>query len=448
MVIHSTRLLSVALLLLSSSLVTFGCGDTIASDLSPDDDVDGGTVDANRSDTGSAPVGDAGAGADADTGAGADADTDTDAGSAPCAANQRVSAHACVACDAGSTRAAGDDPKGPDTQCEATLCAVDEHVVSHTCVTCDAGSWNVAGDDASGADTACDGLLCPSNQHVVSHACVPCPAGTTRAAGDDASGADTSCEAKLCAADEHVASHACVPCPANSVNAADDDASGDDTSCDLVETDVCASVPENEPLTLQCFGGAVINGVTFASYGLPNGTCGTFSAEPSCDASTSVAVMTAACKGKTSCTVSADNVTFGDPCFGIEKVLSVQAQCGLCGNGVNDGAEVCDDGVNDGLFCDSTCSTQPIVGRIRLHCQENATVTDEIRGSDCVNITTNGASWLSMAAGARATVYDAADCTGKQKVISETETSFCNANYDEGGSLNDTVRSIRIERNN
>ena len=36
-----------------------------------------------------------------------------------CAENQFVSSHACLACPAGETNAAGDDAAGPDTQCSA-----------------------------------------------------------------------------------------------------------------------------------------------------------------------------------------------------------------------------------------------------------------------------------------------------------------------------------------
>lgn len=73
----------------------------------------------------------------------------------PCTANQSVTNHACVACAAGSTRAAGDDPAGANTTCAPTLCAVDLHVVNHACVACAAGSGRPAGDNATGADTSC-----------------------------------------------------------------------------------------------------------------------------------------------------------------------------------------------------------------------------------------------------------------------------------------------------
>lgn len=82
----------------------------------------------------------------------------TRAAAAPCAANHRVANGACVACAAGSTRAAGDDPTAGDTACAATRCAVNERVVSHACVACGAYDSNAAGDDATGGDTTCDGL--------------------------------------------------------------------------------------------------------------------------------------------------------------------------------------------------------------------------------------------------------------------------------------------------
>ena len=83
--------------------------------------------------------------------------------SSPCAANHHVSSNACVACAAGTTRAAGDDPTGNDTSCVATRCSANERVASNVCVACGAQETNVAGDDASGADTSCDRAPPPSS---------------------------------------------------------------------------------------------------------------------------------------------------------------------------------------------------------------------------------------------------------------------------------------------
>lgn len=364
-----------------------------------------------------------------------------------CLANEHVTSNVCVACPAGSTNAAGNDATGADTSCTATLCAVDEHVASNACVACLPGSTNAAGDDATGADTGCDATLCTADQHVVSHACVACPPGSTHASGDDATGADTTCQATLCTANQRVVNHACVACPSNSVNDAGDDATGGDTTCDVVETSICGTANEWSTLSLQCYGGAVITGVSFASYGTPDGTCGAFTAG-SCDATTSVANVQTACVQKASCSVSATNGVFGDPCVGTVKRLYVQAECKLCGNATVDPGEVCDDGVVNPVFCSSDCSTKPVVATLRFHCNSTSEVTDEIRGAECVNVRgDHQQSWLQLVPGVKATVYSAADCTGKSVTITAADTNFCATSFDQGGSLNDSVHSIRVERN-
>jgi hypothetical protein len=156
----------------------------------------------------------------------------TRAAGAACATNQRVSSGACVACPAGSTRAAGDPVYGGDTTCTATLCATNERVSNNACVACAGSATNAAGDDATQSDTTCDGAACASNQHVSSSSCTACPAGTTRAAGDPVYGGDTTCTATACGANERVSNNACVACAAYTTNAAGDLANGGDTACD------------------------------------------------------------------------------------------------------------------------------------------------------------------------------------------------------------------------
>ena len=156
----------------------------------------------------------------------------TRAPGAACATNQRVSSGACVACPAGSTRAAGDPVYGGDTTCTATLCATNERVSNNACVACAGSATNAAGDDATQSDTTCDGAACASNQHVSSSSCTACPAGTTRAAGDPVYGGDTTCTATACGANERVSNNACVACAAYTTNAAGDLANGGDTACD------------------------------------------------------------------------------------------------------------------------------------------------------------------------------------------------------------------------
>lgn len=94
----------------------------------------------------------------------------------------------------------------------------------------------------------------------------------------------------------------------------------------------CATVPENDVLTLTCTTpGAVIQRIDFASFGTPTGACGAsgLQVNPSCNAANSTAVVGAACLGKTTCSVPADDHLFGDPCYGTVKRLFASATCSL-----------------------------------------------------------------------------------------------------------------------
>jgi hypothetical protein len=99
--------------------------------------------------------------------------------------------------------------------------------------------------------------------------------------------------------------------------------------------DVCGQATEQDKtLTLTCDSGATFTGVAFASYGTPTGSCASGQAvNPACNANTSVAVVTAACVGKSSCTIDVSNDAFGgaDPCFDVVKHLAVS----LTGPGCN-----------------------------------------------------------------------------------------------------------------
>jgi hypothetical protein len=59
-------------------------------------------------------------------------------------------------------------------------------------------------------------------------------------------------------------------------------------------------------------------GVTFASYGTPNSCI-----ISSCNATNSLSIISTACVDKTTCTISANNDTFSDPCVGTGKRLQV-----------------------------------------------------------------------------------------------------------------------------
>jgi len=89
----------------------------------------------------------------------------------------------------------------------------------------------------------------------------------------------------------------------------------------------CAAVDEHQTASLSCPAAQVVKAIAFASYGTPTGTCGAFQTS-SCNAATSSSVVSQACLNRASCSVAAENSSFGDPCSGTLKRLYVQATCG------------------------------------------------------------------------------------------------------------------------
>lgn len=88
---------------------------------------------------------------------------------------------------------------------------------------------------------------------------------------------------------------------------------------------VCGTVNEGQNLTLTAPIGKVFIGAHFASYGTPNGSCGSF-ARSSCHANSSVNVVNNAIQGQNTASILATNSVFGlDPCSGTLKRLYVEA---------------------------------------------------------------------------------------------------------------------------
>jgi hypothetical protein len=87
---------------------------------------------------------------------------------------------------------------------------------------------------------------------------------------------------------------------------------------------LCGTVNENQTLTLTAPAGMVFISVSFASYGTPNGSCGSFTIG-GCHATNSQSIVTAALVGQNSGSIVASNGVFGDPCGGTPKRLYVQA---------------------------------------------------------------------------------------------------------------------------
>jgi hypothetical protein len=87
------------------------------------------------------------------------------------------------------------------------------------------------------------------------------------------------------------------------------------------------SAPENAPATLSCPGGALITGVTFASFGTPTGSCAAGFTKGACDAANSTAIVAAACVGKSSCVIDVTADVFGDPCVDTLKHFDAIVAC-------------------------------------------------------------------------------------------------------------------------
>ncbi|HSU28521.1 MAG TPA: T9SS type A sorting domain-containing protein [Chitinophagaceae bacterium] len=87
---------------------------------------------------------------------------------------------------------------------------------------------------------------------------------------------------------------------------------------------MCNTVNEGQTLTLTAPAGRTFISITFASYGTPNGSCGSFT-QGACHASNSLAIVQAALIGNNSGNIPATNGNFGDPCGGTFKRLYVEA---------------------------------------------------------------------------------------------------------------------------
>ncbi|XP_077234649.1 beta-galactosidase 15-like [Tasmannia lanceolata] len=89
----------------------------------------------------------------------------------------------------------------------------------------------------------------------------------------------------------------------------------------------CANVYEGSALELSCQGGRTISQIQFASYGNPQGTCGSFQ-KGTCEANTAFSAVQKACVGKTSCSINVSEDVLGSSgCGNITKRLAVQATC-------------------------------------------------------------------------------------------------------------------------
>jgi hypothetical protein len=87
---------------------------------------------------------------------------------------------------------------------------------------------------------------------------------------------------------------------------------------------ICCTSDEGGTVTLTAPAGMVITAINFASYGTPNGSCGSFTLG-GCNSLNSVNLCNTAFLGRNSASINATNAVFGDPCGGTFKRLYVQA---------------------------------------------------------------------------------------------------------------------------
>ncbi|CAN0905068.1 Beta-galactosidase 8 [Linum grandiflorum] len=85
---------------------------------------------------------------------------------------------------------------------------------------------------------------------------------------------------------------------------------------------------KSEPLlSLVCpHPNQVISSIKFASYGTPQGICGSFR-NGDCHSKNTLSIIEKACIGSKSCSVEVSGSTFGEPCGRVHKSLAVEASC-------------------------------------------------------------------------------------------------------------------------
>ncbi|XP_074580440.1 beta-galactosidase 15-like [Curcuma longa] len=90
---------------------------------------------------------------------------------------------------------------------------------------------------------------------------------------------------------------------------------------------VCANVLEGSTLELSCQGEGSFSEIQFASFGNPQGSCGSFT-KGSCDAPGALDVVKKACIGQSQCSINvAESVFSSSGCSEPRKSLAVQAVC-------------------------------------------------------------------------------------------------------------------------
>ncbi|XP_057530718.1 beta-galactosidase 16-like [Amaranthus tricolor] len=90
----------------------------------------------------------------------------------------------------------------------------------------------------------------------------------------------------------------------------------------------CESAADGNMLQISCpLTGMNISGISFASYGNPDGNCNTTPSKGDCDASNTLSIVEKACLRKPSCEINASTATFGPTTCKQPNVLIVIGVC-------------------------------------------------------------------------------------------------------------------------
>jgi hypothetical protein len=95
----------------------------------------------------------------------------------------------------------------------------------------------------------------------------------------------------------------------------------------LLAQSIYGMVNDNQALTLTAPGSNVFISITFASYGTPIGSCGSFTIG-GCHASNSMNIVQTAFLGNHSASIGANNGMIGHPCGGTFKRLYIETVYG------------------------------------------------------------------------------------------------------------------------
>jgi uncharacterized membrane protein len=155
---------------------------------------------------------------------------------------------------------------------------------------------------------------------------------------------------------------------------------------------LCGTANEGGSVTLTAPAGSVFTAINFASYGTPNGSCGSFTTS-GCHATNSLQIVQAACVGNSTCTVLADNSVFGDPCGGTVKRLYIQATYGstvsnvgkvLWSNGDTNKTITVTPSTSTTYYCTSTLNGRTCTDSIRITVNPKPTATISPSGTTSI----------------------------------------------------------------